>query len=378
MELYLDTAATTNIDQEAKEEYFHLLNTYYGSTGSLHQFGQIPLSLETQARQKIAHLLKINAEEIFFNTGATEGNNYAIKGSALQYKNRGNTLITTKVEHPSVLECFKQLEKDFHFHVIYLDVNEKGIIDMQQLKQHLNNDVILISIMYVNHEVGSIMPLSEVRKAIQNFPKIILHSDITQAIGKVEIDFSILDIATMSAHKIHGIKGSGFLYKKNKVTLYPLINGHPAHNALRAGTANWPSNVVMATALKNTLSYFRTTEKDLKATQIALYKQLQEIPEVILNTSLDCSIPNILNFSLVHYNPEVIIRALSYKQIYVSSRSVCSATKKDSVSSTLYAMKKDMDICVSSIRLSYDTPLSADEIHYFISSLKEVIQTTRK
>lgn len=378
MELYLDNAATTSLDEEAKNKYFELLNNYYGSTGSLHKFGQIPLELETKSRMDIANLLKVHPDEIYFNSGATEGNNLAIKGVAFQYKNRGNTIITTKIEHPSVYECVKQLEKDFHFNCIYLDVDDNGLIDLKQLKNYLSNDVILVSIMYVNHEVGSIMPIKQIRNLINKYPKIIFHSDITQAIGKIDIDFNSLDIATMSAHKIHGLKGSGFLFKKNKVQLFPLINGHPAHNALRAGTSNWPSNVVMSIALRNTLIFKKNNYFILQETQRKLAEQLAKIPEVSVNTSIKYSIPNILNFSLINYNPEVIIRALSNKGIYVSSRSVCSATKKDSISSTLYAMKKDIQICISSIRISFDSPLDEEEINYFIQSLKEVIKETKK
>lgn len=378
MDLYLDNAATTHIDEEAKQEYFNLLNNYYGSTGSLHKFGQYPLALETKARQDIAHLLKVLPDDIYFNTGATEGNNFAIKGVAFKYKNRGKTIITTKVEHPSVYECVKQLETDFGFNCIYLDVNEHGVVDLNELKQHLSDDVILVSIMYVNHEVGSIMPIKEIKKLISNYPKIIFHSDITQAIGKINVDFSMLDIATMSAHKIHGLKGSGFLYKKSKVQLYPLINGHPSHNALRAGTSNWPSNVAMATALKNTLTKTKKQYNLLKENQVILIKQLSNIDGIVINTTIENCIPNIVNFSLIGYNPEVVIRALSDKGIYVSSRSVCSANKKDTISSTLFAMKKNIDICISSIRLSFDDILSLEEINYFINSLKEIINTIRK
>lgn len=378
MELYLDSAATTFIDEEVKKLYFDLLDHYYGSTGSLHQLGQQTLALETTARNKIASLLKVKPSEIYFNSGATEGNNFAIKGTAFQYQNRGRTIITTKVEHPSVYECFRQLEKDFHFHCIYLDVNENGVVDVEELKKVMSDDVILVSIMYVNHEVGSIMPIKEISTLLKKYPKVIFHSDVTQAIGKIPVDFSSLDIATMSAHKIHGIKGSGFLYKKDRVNLYPLISGHPAKNALRAGTSNWPSNVVMAKALENTLKKMTSQLFILKEVQQKLIQQISTIPGIVINTNPDHCIPGIVNFSVIGYNPEVIIRALSERKIYVSSRSVCSVGKVDQVSSTLFAMKKNIDICISSIRCSFDAPLSDEEIHYFIINLKEVIESMRK
>ena len=162
MELYLDSAATTAIDDEVLQEYIKLISCQYGSTGSLHQLGQETLALETSSKAKIANLLKVKPNEIYFNSGATEGNNYAIKGVALNYRKRGNTIITTKVEHPSVFECVKQLEKDYGFNCIYLDVNENGVVDLNQLKEAMSNDVILVSIMYVNHEVGSIMPIKQI------------------------------------------------------------------------------------------------------------------------------------------------------------------------------------------------------------------------
>lgn len=378
MELYLDNASTTCVDTEVKDLYISLLNKYYGSTGSLHKMGEEALFLETNAKNEIAALLNVQPSEIYFNSGATEGNNYAIKGVAFQYQNRGRTIITSKVEHPSVLECIKQLERDFHFHVIYLDVDENGVINLQDLSKSLNNDVILVSIMYVNNEVGSIMPIDEIKKMISKYPKIIFHSDVTQAIGKCSIDFQKLDLATMSSHKIHGMKGCGFLYKKDKVTLYPLINGHPARNTLRAGTSNWISNVTTALALKKVYKKRVEKQKLILETRQKIIKHLNEIKEVSINTSSQYSIPNILNFSLKGYNPEVIIRALSLKGIYVSSRSACSVEKKDQVSSTLVAMRKDMESCISSIRVSFEKALSEEEIQYFIDSLKEVISNIRK
>lgn len=378
MELYLDNAATTKIHEEVLQEYIKLISSEYGSTGSLHHLGEKTLALETTSKDKIASLLKVRSNEIYFNSGATEGNNYAIKGVALNYRKRGNTIITTKVEHPSVFECVKQLEKDYGFNCIYLDVNDKGVVDINQLKSVLNDDVILVSIMYVNHEVGSIMPIKQIGSLLKKYPKIIFHSDITQALGKTPVDLSMVDVATMSAHKIHGIKGSGFIYKKDRVNFYPLISGHEAHNALRAGTSNWPSNVVMSKALEITLAKMKENFVALKACQKEIIERLSQIDGIVVNTDINSCIAGIVNFSVLSYNPEVIIRALSNKGIYVSSRSVCSVEKKDQVSSTLYAMKKDMSICVSSIRASFVEPLTKQEIDYLIDSIKEALSMVRK
>ena len=378
MELYLDNAATTKIHEEVLQEYIKLISSEYGSTGSLHHLGEKTLALETTSKDKIASLLKVRSNEIYFNSGATEGNNYAIKGVALNYRKRGNTIITTKVEHPSVFECVKQLEKDYGFNCIYLDVNDKGVVDINQLKSVLNDDVILVSIMYVNHEVGSIMPIKQIGSLLKKYPKIIFHSDITQALGKTPVDLSMVDVATMSAHKIHGIKGSGFIYKKDRVNFYPLISGHEAHNALRAGTSNWPSNVVMSKALEITMTKMKENFVALKACQKEIIERLSQIDGIVVNTDINSCIAGIVNFSVLSYNPEVIIRALSNKGIYVSSRSVCSVEKKDQVSSTLYAMKKDMSICVSSIRASFVEPLTKQEIDYLIDSIKEALSMVRK
>lgn len=378
MELYLDSAATTNIDEEVLGDYVKLLSTSFGSTGSLHQLGQQSLALENASKDKIARLLKVKPSEIYFNSGATEGNNYAIKGVALNYRKRGNTIITSKVEHPSVYECVKQLEKDYGFNCIYLDVNDKGVVDINQLKQVMNDDVILVSIMYVNHEVGSIMPIKEISNLLKKYPKAIFHSDITQALGKTMVDVSLLDIATMSAHKIHGIKGSGFIYKKDKVSFYPLISGHNAYNALRAGTSNWPSNVVMSKALEKSLIKMKENYLNIKKSQSELIEKLSKIKGIEINTSPNSCIPGIVNFSVIGYNVEVFIRALSLKGIYVSSRSVCSVEQKDQVSSTLFAMKKDINICTSSIRVSFDKVLATNEIDYFVESVKEVMNLQKK
>lgn len=378
MQLYLDNASTTSVDEDVKKLFLSLLDQYYASTSSLHQQGVQALHLETEAKNQIAQLLKVSPNEIYFNSGATEGNNYAIKGVAFQYQNRGKTIITTKIEHPSVLESVKQLERDFHFKAVYLDVDENGVISLQDLQKHLNQDVILVSIMYVNHEVGSIMPIHEIHVMLKKYPKIIFHSDVTQAIGKCDIDFSDLDLATMSAHKIHGMKGCGFLYKRDRVQLYPIINGHPAQNTMRAGTSNWLSNVTIALALKKAYQHLKEDAILIRETQQRLIALLNEIPQVQVNMNAQFSIPHIINFSLVNYNPEVIIRALSQKGIYVSSKSACSVAQKDQVSSTLYAMHKDIQICISSIRISLERPLSEEEIQYFIQSLKEIIAIIRK
>ena len=378
MELYLDSAATTSIDPQVLQEYVKLISSQYGSTGSLHALGQQTLSLETSSKDKIASLLKVKPSEIYFNSGATEGNNYAIKGVALNYRKRGNTIITTKVEHPSVYECFKQLENDYGFKCINLDVNENGVVDLKQLKEALNNDVILVSIMYVNHEVGSIMPIKQISQMLKAYPKVIFHSDITQALAKTPIDLSLVDVDTMSAHKIHGIKGSGFIYKKDKVTFYPLISGLQSYNSLRAGTSNWPSNVVMSIALQNSLNHMKENYSLLRKNQEDIINGLSKIKGIVINTTKESCIPGIVNFSVVGHNTEVFIRALSNKGIYVSSRSVCSVEKKDQVSSTLYAMKKDIDICVSSIRVSYDKPLTDEEVNYFILSVEEIFNSLRK
>lgn len=378
MELYLDNAATTKIHDEVLQEYIKLISCEYGSTGSLHHLGEKTLALETTSKDKIASLLKVKSNEIYFNSGATEGNNYAIKGVALNYRKRGNTIITTKVEHPSVYECVKQLEKDYGFNCIYLDVNEKGVVDVNQLKSVLNDDVILVSIMYVNHEVGSIMPIKQIGTLLKKYPKIIFHSDITQALGKTPVDLSMVDVATMSAHKIHGIKGSGFIYKKDRVTFYPLISGHESHNALRAGTSNWPSNVVMSKALEITMAKMKENYVALKNCQKEIIERLSQIEGIVVNTDINSCIAGIVNFSVLSYNPEVVIRALSNKGIYVSSRSVCSVEKKDQVSSTLYAMKKDISICISSIRASFVEPLTKQEIDYLIDTIKDALSMVRK
>lgn len=378
MELYLDNAATTYVYEEVLEYYYNILKNYFASTGSLHKLGQQSLALELEAKYKISCLLNVKPTEILFNSGATEGNNYAIKGVALNYKKRGKTIITSKVEHPSVLECFKQLEKDYGFNCIYLDVDENGIVDLEQLKSVLNDDVILVSIMYVNHEVGAIMPIKEIHEILKNYPKVIFHSDITQAICKCDVNFSYLDIATMSGHKIHGLKGSGFMYKKEKVNLYELISGHPASNAMRAGTSPWMNNLALAKALELSLKNYRDNALKLKECQIKIIAELNKIDGIVVNTVLDKSIYSIINFSAINYNSEVIIRALSLKNIYVSSRSVCTTSKDSQISLTLNAMHKDYNVTISSIRISLDKPLSDEEINYFITSLKEVLNSTRK
>ena len=378
MELYLDCAATTKVDDDVLNKYLELLKNDFGSTGSLHHLGEIALNYENQARLKMASLLKVKPNEILFCSGATEANNFAIKGVAFKYQNRGKTIITSKVEHPSVLQCFEQLSKQYGFNCLYVDVDDNGIIDLKQLESYLSNDVILVSIMAVNHEVGSIMPIKEISNLLKKYPKIIFHSDITQALGKINLDLSLVDLASASAHKIHGLKGSGFLYKKEKIQLFELVSGHPARNALRAGTSPWQAYVTLPIALNKVLSSLNQKYQKLKENQIEIINRIKDFNNIVINTKIDYSIPNIVNFSVIGYNPEVIIRAMSSKNIYLSSRSVCSIAKKDQVSQTLYAMRKDMDVCISSIRVSFDEVLDKKQIDYFVNSLKEILDNIRK
>ena len=231
--IYFDNAATTIVNDEVLNSFNNCVKNYMGNSSSLHQEGLKASLLEKKATEQIASFFNAKEDEVYFTSGATESNNMAIKGVAFYYKNRGNHIITTKIEHLSVLNTFKQLEEKFGFEVTYLDVDEFGIVDINELKNNIKDNTILVSIMAVNNEVGSIEPIEAIGKLLKNYPKIHFHVDATQAIGKIKINYDNVDLITLSGHKIHSFKASGLLIKRHNTNLEPLITGGGHQHNLR-------------------------------------------------------------------------------------------------------------------------------------------------
>lgn len=375
--IYLDNSATTQPYKEVIDAFVKVSSTFFGNPSSLHGVGEKAEKLLQQARRQIAQLLKVKEKELLFTSGGTEGNNMAIKGIAKQYQLRGNHLITTTIEHPSVIETMKQLEKD-GFEVTYLPVDGDGRISLDDLQVAIKEETILVSVMHVNNEIGTIQPIKAIGTLLKEYPKVFFHVDAVQSVGKVPLElyeFGI-DACTMSSHKFHGLKGSGILYLRQGVSLTPLLAGGNQESELRSGTENTGGIVAMAKALRMTNDYFNSSSK-LSHLMNEIRIALSEIEDVIIHTPIKETAPHILNFSVKGFKSEVFVHALEENDIYISTTSACSS-KHAQASSTLLAMGIKEEIALSAVRVSLSYHTTADEVEKFIHEVKNTIFQLRK
>lgn len=370
--IFLDYASTTPIDQDVLNSYWEILNRYYANSASNHQLGLEVDSLQNQARNQIANILKVKMDEIIFTSGSSESNNFAIKGVAFKYKNRGKHIITSSIEHKSVLECFKQLEKEFGFEVTYLEPNEEGRITLETLEKNIRKDTILVSIMYVNNEIGTINPIPEIGKFLFDKPTIIFHCDATQAIGKIPVDLNNVDLVSVSAHKIYGLKGSGILVKKKNIELLPLIAGGGQEYGYRSGTSNWPVNVMFAKTLRLAFDSQRDNYNHVLKLKEKIIDHLQGIENIQINTPAQNASPYIINFSIKNKKAAVIAQAFDDHGICLSTISACS-TKTEMPSHVIYETFKDIKRAESSIRVSMSKYTTFEEITKFLMVLDEIM-----
>ena len=373
--IYLDNSATTKPFSEVIESFVTVTTKYFGNPSSLHELGLQAERLLTQSRENISKMLNVRPSEIVFTSGGTEANNMAIKGVALQYQNRGKHIITTAIEHPSVSEPCKQLE-ELGFEVSYLPVNEKGFITVEDLAKTVREDTVLVSVMHVNNEIGSIQPIKEVGRFLKSYPKVIFHVDHVQGIGKVPLNLqeAHIDLCTMSAHKFHGLRGAGLLYVRDGIKLSPLLAGGAQEMKRRSGTENVAGIVAMTKALRMTLEKQMKQNDNLKNVKNAWIQQLLEIPEIQLNTPMKGSAPHIINFSLKNgLKSEVFVHELAKHNIFVSTTSACSSKTK-APSKTLLAMGLDRVLAESAIRISLSYENTVDEIPIAIEVIKRALK----
>jgi cysteine desulfurase len=376
--IYLDNSATTKPFPEVVDSFVTVATKYFGNPSSLHELGMKAERLLTQAREQIAASLQVKPSEIIFTSGGTEANNFAIKGVAFQYRHRGNHIITTAIEHPSVSETCQQLEQ-LGFEVTYLPVNENGVVTVEQVKKALRDDTILVSIMHVNNEVGAIQPVEEIGELLSRYPKTIFHVDRVQGISKVPLDMkkAHIDLCTMSAHKFHGLRGAGILYVRQGIQLSPLLAGGGQEMQLRSGTENVPAIVAMAKALRMSLEKYDKQIDYLLEVKQAWLNELKEIPFIQINTPLEHSAPHIINFSLDGIKPEVFVHELEKNDIFVSTTSACSSKKK-APSKTLLAMGMGDKRAESGIRISLSFENTLEEIPIAIAVMKKAIEKLRE
>ena len=373
--IYLDNASTTIIEKEVLDSYQALLSAYYANPSSSHKLGVQTNALQNKAREMILKLLNLNNYEVIFTSGATESNNLLLRGLAFAYQNRGKHIITSSVEHPSILNTCKQLEELYGFKVTYLGVNEEGIIDLDELKTAIQKDTILVSLMLVNNETGAINPLKEVKRILKDYPNIILHSDAVQGFSKVDFDFNNVDAFTLSAHKIHGLKGSGALIKRKSIRLVSQQTGGNQEDGYRSGTSNFPVNVTFAKTVRLALEKQKDNFNKVKVLHDFLFDELENNEQILINSTRNGS-PYIFNLSLKNKKGPVIAQALNNEDIYVSTVSACS-NKVEPKSKVIYAMFNDESRAKSSLRISFSKDTTLKEVEIFKNTLFKILSSVK-
>jgi cysteine desulfurase len=370
--IYLDNSATTRPDPSVLESFNQVSTNYYGNPSSIHQFGGLAEKLLITAKTQAADLLQVDKEEIIFTSGGTEGNNIAIKGIALEHQNRGKHIITSEIEHPSIYEACEGLKK-LGFEITYLPVDEHGIISLEDLKNAIREDTILISIMHVNNEIGSIQPIEKIGEIANQYPKLFFHVDDVQGIGKVSLNLKKqgIDLCTYSGHKIHGLKGTGMLYVNRRTKLFPLFHGGSQELNIRSGTENLAGIVAMVKALRLIKDKERNEVSDMYELQQYIIQEIKKIDDVTVNTP-EHAAPHIVNISVPGIKPEVIIHMLGEQGIFISTKSACSSKLKDE-SKVLAACGFKTDRTTSALRISLSYENTIKEIKTFITELKRAI-----
>lgn len=360
--IYLDYSATTPVNEEVLKVFNKVCLEYPGNSNSLHSLGIKSKELEDYATEKIAKLLKVKPSEIIYTSGSSESNNTAIKGVCNKYKNRGNHIITTNLEHSSVIAPLNYLTKE-GFIVDYVKIKDNGLVDIENLKELLTDETILVSISIVDSEIGLRQNINEIGKLLKEYPKCIFHVDCTQGIGKINIDFTNIDLASISAHKFYGLKGIGLLIKKENIVIEPLIHGGKSTTIYRSGTPPLPLIVSLMKALELIIPNIDKNYEYITKLNNIIKDKLSTYELVYIN-STENSIPHILNFSLLKIKPETFIHALEEYNIFISTKSACS--KSNTISSSVYALTKNEELSYQTLRISLSYLTTLEEVNKFL------------
>lgn len=375
--IYFDNSATTKPYKEALDSFNQVSKQFYGNPSSIHRFGIEAGTLLRKAQVQAASILSVNQSEVVFTSGGTEGNNTAIKGIALAHQNHGKHIITTQIEHPSVIEACESLET-LGFKVTYLPVNSQGILEIEDVKAALTKETILISVMHVNNELGTVQPIKAIGQLVKDIPTTYLHVDDVQGFGKIPLELanSGIDLWTISGHKFHGLKGTGLLYVKKGTHLFPLFHGGHQQMNYRSGTENLAGIVSLVKAMRLIKEKEETGHDHIYKLNKQLRDELEINPSIKINT-VENQAPHILNISIPGYKPEVVIHALGERDIFISTKSACSSKKPDE-SAILKAAGFPYNRTTSALRISLSYQNTKEEIELFSRSLKKVIQQLSK
>lgn len=373
--IYLDNAATTKTNKEILQDYSNLLDKYFINADSPYLPAIKINSLQEKARGLLAELMKVKNDELIFMASGSEANNSAIKGIAYKYLERKQKhIITSLIEHSSVYETMKLLEKQ-GFEITYLKPNQYGVIANEDVINNLREDTILISLMKINSEIGAINNVEAIYDQIKKTnPQTIVHCDCVQAFGKYDLDLTKMDLASFSAHKINGLKGSGLLYKKSNVTIVPLISGGQQEFHLRAGTSNYATNVMLAKTLRLFLEKRNIT--NIKELYDYAYQLLSKDERIKINSHPSNNSYYVINFSIPDYQPETILNDLEKQEIYFSTKSACSTNVKRS--RVIDALAIDEKLKDSSFRISFSLDSTKEEIDCFYQALNKCLNTLTK
>ena len=381
MEVYLDNSATTRAYPEVGELVYKVMCRDYGNPSSMHRKGMEAEHYVKDAKETIAKSLKVNAKEIFFTSGGTESDNLALIGVARANKRRGNHLITSSIEHPAILNTMRHLEEEEGFRVTYLPVDAAGRIRLDALKEALCEDTILVSVMYVNNEVGTVQPIEEAVQMVKAYdPQIIFHSDAVQGYGKYRIypKRMGIDLLSASGHKIHGPKGIGFLYIGEKVKITPIVYGGEQQKNIRSGTENVPG--IAGLGLASEMIYKDLDMKVALMRELKAYfiEGLKKIDRTVIHGLTDeGSAPHIISAGIAGIRSEVLLHTLEEKGIYVSSGSAC-ASNHPAISGVLKGIGAAQEYLDATLRFSMSEFTTKEEIDYTLETLYNCVPMLRK
>ena len=366
--IYLDYSATTPVDERVLDSYLKVTRDYIGNANSIHTLGSKSKELLIQATNQIADILNCHPKELIFTSGASESNTTAIKGVAIKYANRGRHIITSKLEHKSVLEVMDYLSS-IGFEIEFVNLKDNGQVDLKHLEEIIREDTIMVSICHVNSETGFKQPLKTIRQVInKKNPNVIFHSDLTQALGKTRFYLSDLDLASFSSHKIYAPKGVGILYKRRDLNIDTLIYGTTENCPFRGGTPALPLIVSFSKAMRLANDKLDANIKKCEKLKDELLKGLSKYP-IQINSNELC-VPQIVNFSLLKIKSETFVHALEKHEIYVSTTTACSSLEESTVLKAI--ANGDKSVSTTSIRVSISHQTTMSEIHEFLEAFDKV------
>ncbi|MFH1449625.1 MAG: cysteine desulfurase NifS [bacterium] len=378
MEVYLDNNATTKVDPEVLEEMMPYFSETYGNPSSIHHFGRKAREAVDKGREQVARLLGAQPEEIIFTSGGTESNNLAIKGYLLANPKKGKHLITSAIEHSAVLNSCQELKKQ-GYDLTIISVNEEGLVNLEEIKEAIRDETVLISIMHANNEVGSIQPLLEIAEIVKNYD-LGFHVDAVQSVGKIGLNVKNLnvDLLSLSGHKLYGPKGVGALYIRKGIKVKSLQQGGHHERNIRAGTENVPGIVGLGKACEIAGKNLEKTNAYISNLRNKLYRGIKEkISEIKLNGNIERSLLNTLNISFAYVEGESLLLRLDNKGISCSAGSAC-ASESLKPSHVLMAMNVPSNMIQGSLRFSLGKYNREEEIEYTLNILPKIVQELRE